>query len=431
MISSQDGTEARRPRWAFLPRPRAGGSAGRCSSAAGPGWPWGSLWTGAAGSLARAAGRWGAGLGSAGACAAGAGGWEGGGRRAPGAAPARWARAHHGTRPARPPGPAREYSPRPVRRAAPGADPEPGRARPPARPAAGGEPSGGAGGRGPGRRRQRTPGGRRHLGLRQRQPGRVVVGRRHVPAPGVEQPLGDVQPAAGPGRQLTLPAPVTVLAGIPLRVFGVRAQLGEPDADDVSEPGPGGRVTLPAHRCVLRLLGHVPSLGQHGSLEPADSFDRDPSRVGDLLDRLPGANTGLDLLGSQGILHFDLVLGEPGELTFGDRPQPVVDGQHETPAPARNGENGVAAVFAYRDEAQFLHGRPFPFSRVSGGPSPDLVRYQAPGTSLPVKGISGQHLARHVPSSPRYSPAGRRWAGRPAAATAGPATSSSGRAGPR
>ena len=58
MISSQDGTEARRPRWpAFLPRPRAGGSAGRCSAgrcsaAAGLGWSWGS----AAGSLRWAAG---------------------------------------------------------------------------------------------------------------------------------------------------------------------------------------------------------------------------------------------------------------------------------------------------------------------------------------------------------------------------------------
>src|ERR1700685_2220585 len=38
MISSQDGTEARRPRWLdFLLRPRAGGSAGGCSAAAGLG----------------------------------------------------------------------------------------------------------------------------------------------------------------------------------------------------------------------------------------------------------------------------------------------------------------------------------------------------------------------------------------------------------
>ena len=87
MISSQDGTEARRPRWpAFLPRPRAGGSAG-CSAAAGlgwrSGWLWGWPWGSAAGSLRWAAGAAeGAGLdGLADRCGgAGRGGADGAGR---------------------------------------------------------------------------------------------------------------------------------------------------------------------------------------------------------------------------------------------------------------------------------------------------------------------------------------------------------------
>ena len=73
MISSQDGTEARRPRWLdFLLRPRAGGSAGGCSAAAGlgsfSGW---RRW--AAGAVLRSGGADGAG-GVDGADAFGAGG---------------------------------------------------------------------------------------------------------------------------------------------------------------------------------------------------------------------------------------------------------------------------------------------------------------------------------------------------------------------
>src|SRR6202012_124630 len=222
----------------------------------------------------------------------------------------------------------------------------------------------------------------------------------HVAAARVEQPLRDVQPAAGPEGQLDLPAAVTVLACVPLRVLGVGAQVSEPLGHRLPEPRARRGVALPPDGRVLRLLGHVGPLSQHRSLEPADSLDRDPRRVCDLLDRLPGTNSGLDLLGPQGILHFDLVRGEPGELAFGDRPQPVVDGQHETPAPPRNGEDGVTAVFAYRDEAQFLHGRPFPSRACPGG-----LRRTWSGTGLPARGCRSRgYLASTWPGLSRVRP---------------------------
>ena len=125
--------------------------------------------------------------------------------------------------------------------------------------------------RGHGGRPERSAGRRGQLGFRQRQPARVVVGGRHVPTPRVEQPLGDVQAAAGPERQLHLPAPVTVLARVPLRVVRIGPQLGEALGHHLAQTGTGRGVSLAAHGRVLRLLGHITTLGEDGALEPADS----------------------------------------------------------------------------------------------------------------------------------------------------------------
>ena len=96
------------------------------------------------------------------------------------------------------------------------------------------------------------------------------------------------------------------------------------------------------------------------ALEPAHALDRDTGRVGDLFGSLTGADPCLDLLGSQGTLHFDLVLGEPGGLAERDSPEPLVDRQGKARAAPGDGEDSVTAILADRDEAQFLHRRPFP-----------------------------------------------------------------------
>ena len=142
---------------------------------------------------------------------------------------------------------------------------------------------------------------------------------------------------------------------------GVRAGRGEALGHDVAEPGTGSAgVAGPAHGGGLGLVGDVGALGQDRPFEPAHALDRDAGGVGDLLRRLAGADSCLDLLGSQRTLHFNLVLGEPGGLALRDGAEPLVDRQDKTPAAPRDGEDSVTTVLADRDEAQLLHRRPFP-----------------------------------------------------------------------
>ena len=122
----------------------------------------------------------------------------------------------------------------------------------------------------------------------------------------------------------------------------------------------------------LGLLGPVGAFGQHRSLEPPYPLDRHSGRVGDLVRRLSGPDTVLDLLGSQGTLHFDLVLGEPGELPSRHDPQPFIDRQREAAAAPRCRQDGIAAILTHRDQAQFLHRRPF--CAAGGADVPDAAR---------------------------------------------------------
>jgi hypothetical protein len=46
-------------------------------------------------------------------------------------------------------------------------------------------------------------------------------------------------------------------------------------------------------------------------------------------------------------------------MAQGYRPEPFVYRQRETRTPSGDGEDRVTTVLAYRDEAQFLHRRPF------------------------------------------------------------------------
>ena len=161
----------------------------------------------------------------------------------------------------------------------------------------------------------------RQFGLGQRQAGGVVVVGHDVAAAGIEDPLGDVQPAAGREREGDLPVAVAALAGVPLPVLGVRAGRGKALGHDVAEPRAWtAGVARPAHRGGLGLVGDVGALGQDRAFEPAHALDRDAGGIGDLLRRLAGADSCLDLLGSQRTLHFDLVLGEPGGLAHARRP---------------------------------------------------------------------------------------------------------------
>ena len=268
-----------------------------------------------------------------------------------------------------------------------------------------------------GRLARRRRGRLGRLGARQRHPGGVIVGRGHVPAARIEDPLCGVQAAACDEGQLDQPASVAALLGVPLRVVGVSAEDLHPFGHYLAQPRARGRVPLTSYRRSLSLIGQVRALGQDGTLEPSHALDRDAGRVRDFLHRFPGPDSCLDLLGSQRALHFDLVLREPGGLAEGNRPEPLVNRQREPRAATGHPEDSVLAVLAHRDEAQFLHRRPFrpgPFAhrscrrRVScflgtfpayssRAADPEALDHS---TSLSLSGPErqGQHHARHVRS---------------------------------
>ena len=252
---------------------------------------------------------------------------------------------------------------------------------------------------------------------RQRHPGGVVVGRQHVPAPRIEHPLCGVQAVAGDEGQLHLPASVAALLRVPLRVFRISAEDLESFGHDLAQPRTGGSVPLASHRRQLGLICHVGAFGQDRALEPAHALDRDAGRVRDFLYRFPGPDSCLDLLGSQRALHFDLVLREPGGPAEGNRPEPLVNRQREACAAPWHPDDGVLAVLAHRDEAQFLHRRPFRsgpsacqscrhrgwcFPSTFPAYSSRAADPEAPdhSTSLSLSGPErqGQHRARHVRS---------------------------------
>src|SRR4029077_483551 len=104
------------------------------------------------------------------------------------------------------------------------------------------------------------------------------------------------------------------LAGVPLRIFHIRAEVAEALGQHLAQPAARPGVARMADAGALGLLGPVRAFSQHRPLEPPYALDRHSGRVSDLFRRLSGTDPVLDLLGSQGTLHFDLVLSEPGEL---------------------------------------------------------------------------------------------------------------------
>src|SRR5262249_60291200 len=83
-----------------------------------------------------------------------------------------------------------------------------------------------------------------------------------------------------------------------------------------------------------------------------------PPRGGAPPGGLPGSAPVLDPLGSHRPLPYNLILRKPRELPACHDPQPVVDPEREAATAPRRGKDGVAAILANRDEAQFLHWRP-------------------------------------------------------------------------
>ena len=224
---------------------------------------------------------------------------------------------------------------------------------------------------------------------------RGVIGRRNVLAVRVEDPFRQVGTAARIEREEDLPSAVVALARVPLGIR--RVNPGCPQALLYQIPEAATRPGIPwlAHGRALGLLGAVGAFGQHRALEPPYALDRHPRRIGDLLGGLPGANPVLDLLGSQGTLHFNLVLRKPRELPAGHYPQPVIDPQREAATAPRRGENGISTVLTDRDEAQLLHWRPFCAAGRPGAHGAARRRSSdLPQVSLTAQRAGGQHRDR-------------------------------------
>jgi hypothetical protein len=159
-------------------------------------------------------------------------------------------------------------------------------------------------------------------------------------------------------RQPDPPGVVLALPGVPLDLFEVGSATAETFLDHVAERRARG-FTGRADDTALGLLRHVLALLQDRALEPANPFHGDAGGFRDLLRGLACPDSGLDLLGSQRTLHFDLELAEAGEMPTDCRSEPVVHRQGEPGAPAGGGQHEVRTVLAHRDEAQLLHACPF------------------------------------------------------------------------
>ncbi|OLT35913.1 hypothetical protein BJF79_31665 [Actinomadura sp. CNU-125] len=211
------------------------------------------------------------------------------------------------------------------------------------------------------------------------EPGGDLVQRRDVPAARVERPFGGVRAAVVEEGQADAPGAVVALPGVPLDVFEVDAAAAEAFLDGLAEGRAGRGLAGPPDGDALRLLGHVFAFLQDRTLEPADPLDRDAGGLGDLLRGLTRPDACLDLLGTQGTLHFDLELAEAGEVPTDRCADAVVDGQGEPGASARGGQDEVCSVLADRDEAQLLHACPS---------CPVLTARRAPNRSVGAECVS-------------------------------------------
>jgi hypothetical protein len=93
-----------------------------------------------------------------------------------------------------------------------------------------------------------------------------------------------------------------------------------------------------------------PALLQHRVREAQHPVQRHPGRRGDLLGRLAGPDPGLDLPRPQRVVHLDLDLAEPGQVTAAGGPDPLVDGQ-PVGLPGRALQHQAGTVLAEPDES--------------------------------------------------------------------------------
>ncbi len=120
--------------------------------------------------------------------------------------------------------------------------------------------------------------------------------------------------------------------------------------DDLAECAHVGAV-LPGRMCVLREFRRAGALGQHRVGEPLDPGPRHARCRRDLLDGLPGPDTGLDLAWAQGVLLLDLELTEPCGVPTRRRTQPFVRGQEEPFAALRVFAHDGLAVLVQPDHS--------------------------------------------------------------------------------
>src|SRR5690606_12655258 len=219
---------------------------------------------------------------------------------------------------------------------------------------------------------------------------RLLVGGGDRAAAGLVDPVRQALLTAQHEGELELPGVVLALPGVPGRVAGLQLVRADPLGDQVAQDRAGSGVARPAHRGALRLLRPVFALLQYRALDPADALAGDPGEFGDRLRRLAGADPGLDFLWAQRILHFDLVLAEPGELAADGGAESVVDGQREAGAAAGAGQHQVGAVLADGHEAKLLHRPPFRVPAEGGASAFPRV------LSLMRSAVFGQYPARHV-----------------------------------
>ncbi len=192
------------------------------------------------------------------------------------------------------------------------------------------------------------------------QPARLVVLGHDVAARGVEGELG--VPGALTGAVVGHQRPATVLAppGVPLDARRVDVAAAQPLGDRVGEQLGGAVGALAAHARALGPLGDVGALGQDRGGVAHDLLERGLGGGRDVLRRLTGPDPGLDVARTQGTFHGDLQLAESGVLAAERGPEAGVGPKGELLTRiADQDEPLLVAGQPHECEVLLLHGRPF------------------------------------------------------------------------
>ena len=197
-------------------------------------------------------------------------------------------------------------------------------------------------------------------GLVAHQPAGLVVVGDHVAARGVVDELGAAGALTGPVVGHQRPATVVSPPGVPLDGRGVHVTTVQALGDRIRQHLGRPLAGLAAHRGALGGLRDVRALGQHRRGVAHHPVQGGLRIGGDVLGRLSGADACLDVAGAEGAVHGDLQLAESGVIAAKGGPESGVGREVELLARVTD-QHQRLLVLGQPHEREVLHlhgGRP-------------------------------------------------------------------------